>query len=160
MAAHLLGPSRIPLIVGVSLFALLVIPAFAADQAEWQNCRANTSTNPDQSIASCTRIIGDNAETAANRAKAYFNRGLAYSSKKDYDRAIADFSEAIRLDPKYAWTYANRGSIRTAKGEFDLAIADLTEAINLDPKYVWAWFLRGFAQHEKIRITHKGGWDL
>jgi len=34
MAAHLLGPSRIPLIVGVSLFALLVIPAFAADQAE------------------------------------------------------------------------------------------------------------------------------
>ena len=33
-------------------------------------------------------------------ALAYNNRGVAWSVKKDYDRAIADFTEAIRLDPK------------------------------------------------------------
>jgi len=154
MEAHLLGPSRIPLIVGVSLFALLVIPAFAADQAEWQNCRANTSTNPDQSIASCTRIIGDTAETPANRAKAYFNRGLAYSSKKDYDRAIADYSEAIKLDPTYSRAYANRGFGYYNKKDYDRAIADFSEAIRLDPKYAWAYANRG-----SIR-TAKGEFDL
>lgn len=149
MEAHLLGPSRIPLIVGVSLFALLVIPAFAADQAEWQNCRANTSTNPDQSIASCTRIIGDTAETPANRAKAYFNRGLAYSSKKDYDRAIADFSEAIRLNPKQQVYYLGRGNCYYGKGDYDRSIVDYTEAIKVNPKYFEAFNKRGKAYAAK-----------
>ena len=32
----------------------------------------------------------------------YNSRGHAYSEKGDYDRAIKDFAEAIRLDPKNA----------------------------------------------------------
>jgi tetratricopeptide (TPR) repeat protein len=32
----------------------------------------------------------------------YNNSGLAYYHKKDYDRAIADFEAALRLDPNYA----------------------------------------------------------
>jgi tetratricopeptide (TPR) repeat protein len=35
-----------------------------------------------------------------NRALPFNNRGNAYSEKKDYDRAAADYNEAIRLDPK------------------------------------------------------------
>ena len=35
-------------------------------------------------------------------AVAYNNRGNAWQCKKDYDKAIADYNEAIRLDPKYA----------------------------------------------------------
>ena len=30
---------------------------------------------------------------------AYNTRGMSYAEKGDYDRAIADFTEAIRLDP-------------------------------------------------------------
>ena len=60
--------------------------------------------------------------------------GRAYAKKGDYDKAIADYTEAIRLDPKNAEAYCNRGHAYEEKGDYDKAIADCTEAIRLDPK--------------------------
>jgi tetratricopeptide (TPR) repeat protein len=33
---------------------------------------------------------------------AYYNRGLAYVYKRDYDRVIVEFTQTIRIDPNYA----------------------------------------------------------
>ena len=41
--------------------------------------------------------------------KADHNRGIAYGDKGDYVRAIADYDEAIRLDPKAAEAHLGRG---------------------------------------------------
>jgi tetratricopeptide (TPR) repeat protein len=43
----------------------------------------------------------------------------------EYDKAIKDYTEAIRLDPKSAWTYASRGIAYTNKGKLNKAINDL-----------------------------------
>ena len=69
--------------------------------------------------------------------------------KGDTDRAIADYTEAIRLDPKLANAYNNRGTAYRDKGDTDRAIADFTEAIRLDPKYANAYVNRGLA-YEKL----------
>jgi tetratricopeptide (TPR) repeat protein len=50
----------------------------------------------DSVIASCTAII----ERDPNFAPAYFNRGVAYAHKGEHDKAIADYSKTIELDPK------------------------------------------------------------
>ena len=42
-------------------------------------------------------------------ASAYEQRGLAWHTKQEYDKAIADYSEAIRLDPKESFVYQFRG---------------------------------------------------
>ena len=57
---------------------------------------------------------------------------MAWAQKKDYDKAIADYNEAIRLDPKDAWAHSERGSAYYEKKDFDQAIADHNEAIRLD----------------------------
>ena len=57
------------------------------------------------------------------------------SDKGDLDQAIADYTQAIALDPKYAVAYNNRGIAYCDKGDLDQAIADYTQAIALDPKY-------------------------
>ncbi len=57
----------------------------------------------------------------------------------EYDKAISDFDEAIRLDPKNAWAFAFRGMAWAAKGDSDKAKKDDDEARRLggpDP-----WFL-------------------
>ena len=51
----------------------------------------------------------------------------------DDDAAIADYNEAIRLDPKQVGAYFNRGYFRQNRMEWGKALAGLDEAIRLDP---------------------------
>jgi tetratricopeptide (TPR) repeat protein len=118
------------LIGSVALLAVIA-PAAAASRADWDACKGN---DPDHSIAACTRIIQGRGETAKNSAIARRYRGLAYQRKDDLDRAIADYGEAIRLDPEYAEAYYGRGLTYRNKGDLERAIADYSEAIRLDPK--------------------------
>jgi tetratricopeptide (TPR) repeat protein len=53
---------------------------------------------------------------------------------KDYDKAIADYSEIIRLKPKNAHGYMKRSYLYEQKGDLPKAIADCEQAIKLDPK--------------------------
>ncbi len=59
----------------------------------------------------------------------YFgNRGLSYAQNNDYDKAIADYDEAIRLRPK-ANFLANRGDSHRYKGDLDRAMADYERSV-------------------------------
>jgi tetratricopeptide (TPR) repeat protein len=75
-------------------------------------------------------------------AKALNGRCNEYKNKGEYDRAIVDCSEAIRLDPKYANAYYDRGRVYEAKKDYGPAVADFTEAIKLDPNFAAAFNLR------------------
>lgn len=54
-------------------------------------------------------------------------------SNGEYDLAIADFSQAIALEPDNALAYFDRGIAYGSKGDYDLAIADFGQAIALNP---------------------------
>ena len=87
-------------------------------------------------------------------ARYYYSRGYSLAMKRNYDRAIADFSEAIRLDPTYNDAYFARGYTYNEKKQFDLAIADYTAAIKLSPKNASAYVNRGGAYTEKQDFDH------
>jgi tetratricopeptide (TPR) repeat protein len=76
-------------------------------------------------------------------------RATAHWAKGQHDRAISDYDEAIRLDPKDAEFFAKRGDAYALKGEYDRAIADFDEAIKLDPKNAVAFRNRGNAYLDK-----------
>jgi len=75
------------------------------------------------------------AETATD----YNSRGIAKVGKGDFDGAIADYSRALELDPKFAAAYRRRGIAKQAKSDFDGAIADYNRALELDPKLAIAY---------------------
>src|SRR5262249_14060069 len=92
------------------------------------------------------------AEAEANN-KAYLaaiKEGNAAYSGGSFDKAIANFSEAIRLRPDDASAFNSRGNAYESKSDHDRAITDYTEAIRLNPNYALAFNSRGIA------YAHKG----
>jgi tetratricopeptide (TPR) repeat protein len=78
------------------------------------------------------RLIEEQDEIT-KAAEEFYNRGNFYFNESDYDKAIAAFTEAIRLKPDVAEYYNDRGVMYSYKGDLDNAIADYTEAIRLEP---------------------------
>src|SRR5262249_44383457 len=74
----------------------------------------------------CDRAAVDLDVVIRNKqdAGAFYNRGLCYRDLKDYDKAIQDFSAAIRLDSKNPAIFTDRGIAYIAKGDYDKAIED------------------------------------
>jgi tetratricopeptide (TPR) repeat protein len=92
---------------------------------------------------SALAIVAGPLDTAA----AYLAHGDQYFDLKDYDHAIADYSEAIRLKPDYAEAYNNRGLAfaLSSKRAMASAIGDYSQAIQLRPEYAYVYNNRGVA---------------
>jgi Tfp pilus assembly protein PilF len=54
---------------------------------------------------------------------------------RGYDKALADLSRAIELDPAGATAYAGRWAVYKAMGHEDDAAADYSRAIELEPRF-------------------------
>ena len=136
------------------LWALLIL-SFALPVCAWAQsapdavfCAGSAGTDDDR-IAACTRAITAGKLSTADLAITFYNRGNAWHAKGDNDRAIADYTEAIRLDPREARAFNNRAVAWQAKGEYDRAIADCNEAIRLDPQEAYFFNTRGTSWYAK-----------
>jgi tetratricopeptide (TPR) repeat protein len=73
----------------------------------------------------------------------FLMRATVWHDKRDLAHALADYTEAIRLDPQNAALRCNRGHAYRESNEPDKAIADFDEAIRLEPTDVAAYIERG-----------------
>jgi tetratricopeptide (TPR) repeat protein len=113
------------------------------------------SFESDVAIGGCTALIQSGRETPDQLAAAFFNRGFAYYTKRQYDLAIQDFDQAIGLQPdaapgsgqaiSLAVTFDYRGNAYRRDGKYGLAIADLDEAVRLNPHAAETLVDRGIA---------------
>jgi tetratricopeptide (TPR) repeat protein len=134
---------RAPLIALACTIIGLASPAQANDR---DTCNGDQSQT---AIAACTRVIQSGRSKGNDLATIYYARGRSYRLMGDNDRAIADYNESARLNPRYAPVFLGRGNAWKSKGQLDRAIADFTEAIRIDPKYTSAYFNRGDALDDK-----------
>ena len=93
----------------------------------------------------CSAVIGFSPLRGSLIAFAYEGRGRIALRHGDNGRAIADFSEAIHLNPNRASLYRERAQAYRQNGDLDLAIADYDEAIALDPRPAAPYRERGRA---------------
>ena len=116
----------------VIALVLMLISALSPSSARAQ-ARCG-DPDPEISISVCSAIIQSGRARGRDLAVAHTERGVAYVTLLDYDRALLDFGEAIRIDPTFARAFANRGAVHGAKQDFDKAIDDFTRVLELEPR--------------------------
>jgi tetratricopeptide (TPR) repeat protein len=97
-------------------------------------------------------IIGTGGSTGVPpepSTQIHFESGNTYISKGDYDNAIAEYTQAIRINPNYAVAITGRGFSYLRNGDNDSAIDDYSQGIRLYLSWSHAYNNRGVAYHRK-----------
>src|SRR6516162_6102103 len=147
------GRMRILVAAALTAAATMLSPALRAEQSEARTrCFAREGVSIEQKLDACTAVIESGQETPRGLIAVFNARGNARLDNRDFDRAIDDYNEAIRLDPKFAVGFNNRGLGYQRKNQYDLAIQNYDEAIRLNPQYALAFVNRSNAHRSKARF--------
>jgi tetratricopeptide (TPR) repeat protein len=107
-------------------------PAYYLDRA-WNRIRWGGEERLRSAVGDCDKAVGLTPEADHDRLATAFNRrGLAYDGLKDYAKAVADYTEAIRHAPKDPVLYRNRAGAYRNNGDADGADADDKKAEELE----------------------------
>jgi tetratricopeptide (TPR) repeat protein len=121
------------------LISVVLIGVFSADaalaqgQQELRWCQGEDGATVAQRIEGCSAVIKASSDKGEKLAEAFNDRGVAYRIKGELDRAIQDYSQAIKLNGKFAAAYNNRAVAYDRKGDYDHAIQDYDQTIKLKP---------------------------
>jgi tetratricopeptide (TPR) repeat protein len=107
-------------------------------------CLCDLGQGPED-FAGAARVFTGCILHRPDHAHAYYCRANAYAKLRQYDKAIADYSQALQLDPTHAAALCGRGCAYNNSGQPAIALDDESRAIDLDPKSVQAWCNRGIA---------------
>src|SRR6266851_941933 len=129
------------ILTGVSLAGASAL-AQTPQERGW--CESEDAVTVDQRIDGCSAVIRTARDKGDKLAEAFNNRGVGYRLKGDYDRAIADYDQAIKLRPS-AEGYFNRGNAQLGKAHYDRAIDDYNQAIKLKADFAAAFDNRCWA---------------
>lgn len=117
------------------------VPAAAQQSPEVTACM--NEQDPDGQIRGCTAAIKSGQWKGKDLAWAFINRGVGYAAKGQFDRAIQDHDQAIKLNPGQIDAYLNRGFAYLGKSDFDRAIQSYDQVIKLNPNDALAFNNRG-----------------
>ena len=102
------------------------------DQAVW--VRKKDMLRPDEAVLYYTEIL----DKSPADQRAISCRCWAYMAVGNYDRALKDAEEAVRLNPNTAAWMNNRGEVHIKRKEYDKAITEFTNILAATPGYFYA----------------------
>lgn len=108
------------------------------------DCYQATLRDDDREVIRiCSRVLDKGGLEGSVLSTTLSNRGLGYLRNKEYDKSIADFSEALLINPKNPYAFDNRGEAWREKGNLERALSDFNEALRVDVTFTSAYLNRG-----------------
>ena len=99
--------------------------AVAQTQEQLDRCEGKNDPPVDLMISECTEVMQSGNLTGNYLAIIFNNRSNAYRMKREFDRAIADYDQAIRLAPNNPGPFMNRAHAKWGKGDRAEGDADM-----------------------------------
>ncbi|WP_417850715.1 tetratricopeptide repeat protein [Thalassoglobus sp.] len=109
---------------------------------------AATSKTPEEATAAFSSVV----EKFPTNPIVFNNRGMFLQSQGKTQEAVADFTQAIKLDGRFIPAYINRGFAYLEAGDSAKAEAALTEALTVDPNQLGAQSLRATARLNQNKV--------
>jgi len=129
------------------------VQATEVQTATIQGIITKNVSNKGPIVTALTTASAVSAEINAQNAVAYFNRGKEFYGKGNFNKAIAEFTQAVRLDPNNATYYQRRGTAFYMKKDYNMAIMDYSKMLQLNPGFMNGYVARG------IVYSAKGDYD-
>jgi len=89
-----------------------------------------------------------------------YERGWLFACMNEHDKALADFTELIKMNPNKFDSYYSRGWAYAEKGDYARAIADFTELIKMNNDSSEAYYSRGKAYLSAGKYNNKAVADF
>ena len=119
-----------------------LLAAAAAFAAEPPACVSGLTAD----LAACDGAIAE-AKDPREKAMLFFFRAYARNEKHQYEEAVRDLDESIRLDPENADAYHERAYTLGELSEYGRAVRDSDREVSLRPEYPGAYEERAFLRH-------------
>ncbi len=98
-------------------------------------------------IGDCDQALRSGALDKGETAGTYVNRGILYLRAQNFDAALKDFEEALRIVPGMPEAYVNRGNAYFMQGKYEAALSDYDAAILGETKQIYAaYYNRGLVR--------------
>lgn len=126
----------------ISILALVLLAGTALAGGVDDLKAAATTRDPKEGIRLATSAIASGELSTRQKALAYSNRARDYMALKQYDKAIADCNEALKIFPKYPQALQGRAMAYRDTGKYQMALDDLAAAIALKANFPRAYYTR------------------
>ena len=80
--------------------------------------------------------------SSMNNPDHYYNNGIKFLDKGEYDNALLEFESAKALEPKYSRAYMGIGLVKAYQGDFGAAFASMKRVRSLDGVYAHVGMIR------------------
>jgi len=107
-----------------------------ANKLARDGAEASKSQNYDKAVELLRKATALDLKYAADLAVAYQQRGFAFASNQNFQGAVQDFTEALKINSRDARIYEQRAAVEMKMRDYDKALADYSELIKLKPNEV------------------------
>src|SRR3989344_1472075 len=128
------GQARNNTLVMIVIVAIVVVSAVAIG-IYYGKMKGNN-----RNVASVGGTMQGDASQNQTKAKEHFEKGVNYSLKKEYDKAIAEYLESLKYNSGVAEVHSNLAFAYFDKGNPDMAIQEHKKAMELDPEHANAYY--------------------
>lgn len=118
----------------LAILALALASAARAQNFETQKTWClDPSSDPDLRIGACTWLLSSGELAEAGVPYVFIERAAARIAKRQWDEALGDLDQAIRINPGIAEGHAQQGIVFYERQQWTRAIASFDAAIRLEP---------------------------
>ncbi|MEO0837231.1 MAG: tetratricopeptide repeat protein, partial [Cyanobacteria bacterium J06642_3] len=95
-------------------------------------------SEPDDALKTA-QTSGELYDSSIELIESWFNLGLKHASAGEFDKAIASWEKALKINPNLAEAWHNRGSALGRLGSYEAAVESFKSALEIDPNNHQAW---------------------